>query len=114
MREDELDITDICPIAPRSFAGGSATQKVILPGLLCGGDSVNGRCSKGTLENDFRAGVELHQLAPTERFKARKRQVETQVCIGIYDLRSNPLQTSVFKPFQEHCYCTFCMCCVCC
>lgn len=97
MREDDLDITGICPIAPRSLAGGSATQQVMLSGLLCGGDSVSGRCSKETLENDFRAGLELYQLAPTERFKARKRQVETQVCIiGIYDLRSNPLQTSVF------------------
>ncbi|XP_057544720.1 E3 ubiquitin-protein ligase COP1-like isoform X2 [Amaranthus tricolor] len=78
LREDDLDITGICPIAPRSLAGGSATQQVMLSGLLCGGDSVSGRCSKETLENDFRAGLELYQLAPTERFKARKRQVETQ------------------------------------
>lgn len=83
MQGNALDTNGLCPIAPRPVPGGSDTQQVIVsenPHSAI--DNGGALCPQEIFDNDDRAGSELQQQVPTERFKARKRQVEEQVCIN--------------------------------
>lgn len=79
---DDSDTKGDCPIIPRPVAGNSGTQQLIFSGSQHNGrENVGALCSQEIIENDGCAGSESQQQAPTERFTARKRQVEAQVCI---------------------------------
>ncbi|XP_021719759.1 E3 ubiquitin-protein ligase COP1-like [Chenopodium quinoa] len=78
LRGDDFDTKGFCDKVRRPLAGGSGTQETFPGSLQCKGGNLGAPCSQEHLENDVRAGSELQQQAPTEKFKARKRQVETQ------------------------------------
>ncbi|XP_010686759.2 E3 ubiquitin-protein ligase COP1 isoform X2 [Beta vulgaris subsp. vulgaris] len=77
---DDSDTKGDCPIIPRPVAGNSGTQQLIFSGSQHNGrENVGPLCSQEIIENDGCAGSESQQQAPTERFTARKRQVEAQL-----------------------------------
>ncbi|KNA04927.1 hypothetical protein SOVF_195150 [Spinacia oleracea] len=78
MRGDDFDTKGSGHTILRPMVDGSGTQVTISGSLPCGEVNVGAPVSQECLENDVRAGSKLQQQAPTEKYKARKRQVEAQ------------------------------------